>query len=220
VLIVVLARNELRRPLQLRTMAIAAGCAILFSSAYLSLREASRQRPVVEALADIPGQAVKARAILGSSPVFDQFFIATNRIPATSPYRNGGELAQGLAGQVPSFLYPGKPEANDTSFRKLIWGERFLAGRPIGAAGSFYRDFGFVGILAGGLLFGIFARALTGLRVRAGGTEGRALRTALFVTGVLLVFVFTVGGYSLAFGYALTIGLPMALAITVFARSR
>ncbi len=46
------------------------------------------------------------------------------------------------------------------------------------------------------------------------------MRVALFVLGVLLTFIFTVGGYTLAVGYALTIALPVVLAITLFARPR
>ncbi len=219
-LVVAIALHELRRPWRPRTLVLAMVGAILFSSAYLSLREGSRERPVSEAIADVPRQAVKARAILGASPVFDQLLIATNRIPAASPYRWGGELAQAAAAQVPSPIYPGRPELTDTSFRKLVWGERFLAGRPIGAAGSFYRDVGFAGVLLGGLLFGVLARALTGLRARVGGEEGRPVRGALFVLGVLLTYIFTVGGYSLAFGYAMTMAPPVVLAFAVFARPR
>ncbi len=218
-LVVAIGLNELRAPWRPRTLLLAMAGAILFSSAYLSLREISRERPVGEALADVPAQAVKARALLGTSPVFDQLLIATNRIPAAWPYRHGGELGQALASQVPRALHAGRPESNDTSFRKLVWGERFLAGRPIGAPGGFYRDFGFAGVVAGGLLLGLLARALTGLRVGGGPPEGRPVRAALFVLSVLLTYVFTVGGYALALGYALTIALPVALAITVFARS-
>jgi hypothetical protein len=217
-LVVVIALNERGRAWRPRTLLLGMVAAILFSSAYLTVREGAREKPVVEALADAPAQAVKARAILGASPVFDQVLIATNRIPAASPYRYGGELRQAVASQVPSMLYPARPEANDTSFRKLIWGDRFLAGRPIGAAGGFYRDLGFIGVVLGGLLVGVLARALTGLRAQAGGEEGRSVRVALFVVGVLLTFIFVVGGYSLAFGYALTIALPVVLAMTFFAR--
>lgn len=219
-LVVVIALHELHRPWTPRLLLTGMAATILFSSAYLSLREGARERPVTEALADVPQQAVRARAILGTSPVFDQVLIATNRIPAASPYRYGGELSQAVRSQIPSALYPDRPEANDTSFRKLVWGDRFLAGRPIGAAGSFYRDFGFAGVLAGGLLFGLLARALTGLRASAGGEAGRPARVALFVLGVLLTFIFTVGGYALTFGYALTIALPVVLAFSVFARAR
>ena len=94
------------------------------------------------------------------------------------------------------------------------------AGRPIGATGSFYRDFGFAGVLLGGLLVGLLARALTGLRAGAGDEAGRPVRASLFVLGVLLMFIFTVGGYTLAFGYALTIAVPVVLAFAVFARPR
>ncbi len=218
-LVVAIALHEHRR-WSPRLLLGAMAAAILFSSAYLSLREGARERPVVEALADVPAQAVKARALLGTSPVFDQVLIATNRIPAASPYRWGGELSQAVRSQIPSALYADRPEPNDTSFRKLVWGDRFLAGRPIGATGSFYRDFGFAGVLLGGLLVGLLARALMGLRAAAGDEAGRPVRTALFVVGVLLTFIFTVGGYTLAFGYALTIALPVVLAFMVFGRPR
>ena len=220
VLVVVIALHELKRPWSPRLLLAGMAGAVLFSSAYLSLRESARERPVKEALADVPAQAVKARALLGTSPVFDQVLIATNRIPAASPYRWGGELSQAVRAQIPSILYPARPEPNDTSFRKLVWGDRFLAGRPIGAAGSFYRDFGFLGVLFGGLLLGLLARALCGLRAQCGDDPGRPVRVALFVLGVLLTFIFTVGGYTLAFGYALTIALPVVLAFTIFARPR
>lgn len=219
-LVVAIALHERRRPWSPRLLLGAMAAAILFSSAYLSLREGARERPVVEALADVPAQAVKARALLGTSPVFDQVLIATNRIPAASPYRWGGELSQAVRSQIPSVLYADRPEPNDTSFRKLVWGDRFLAGRPIGATGSFYRDFGFAGVLLGGLLVGLLARALMGLRAAAGDEAGRPVRAALFVLGVLLTFIFTVGGYTLAFGYAITIALPVVLAFTVFGRPR
>ena len=219
-LVVVIALHELHRPFSPRVLIAAMAGAVVFSSAYLSLREIARERPVAQALADVPAQTLKARALLGTSPVFDQLLIATDRVPVASPYRWGGELSQAVRSQLPSIVYPDRPEPNDTSFRKLVWGERFLAGRPIGAPGSFYRDFGFGGILVGGLLFGVLARGLTGLRAKAGEEGGRAVRVALFVIGVLLTFIFTVGGYTLAFGYALTMALPVVLAMTVFARPR
>lgn len=219
ILLVVLAWHERVRPFRLRTVATVGLTAILFSSAYLTLRQDSGTRPFNEAILDVPGNAVDARAILGASPVYDQVFAETNIVPRAAPYRYGGEFAQGLLGQVPSIIYPGKPEANDLTFRKLVWGERFQAGRPVGAAGEFYRDFGFAGIAVGSLLFGIIARALTGLRARAGAAEGRELRIALYVIGLLLLYQFTVGSYSLAIGSGLAVAIPLALALRIFARS-
>jgi hypothetical protein len=144
--------------------------------------------------------------------------MATNTVPARAPYRYGGEIAQGALGQVPRFVYPGKPDANDTSFRRLIWGETFKAGRPIGAVGEFYRDFGFAGIIIGALLLGVLARGLTGLRAAAGGERGRELRAAVFVLSLVLLYQFLVGSYSIVFGQALAMGIPLLLAIKVFAR--
>jgi len=218
VLLVVLAWHERVRPFRLRVVALVGVGAILFSSAYLTLRQDSGQRPLKDAIVDVPRHAVEARAILGASPVFDQVFAEMNLVPRASPYRHGGELAQGILGQVPSAIYPGKPEANDLTFRKLVWGERFQAGRPVGAAGEFYRDFGFAGIAIGSLLLGIIARALTGLRARAGEAAGRELRIGLYVVGLLLLYQFTVGSYSLVFGNGMAVAIPLVLALRIFAR--
>lgn len=219
VLLTVLAWSETVRPWRIRTLAVAAVIGLLFASAYLTLREDTRNRPFSEAIRDVPANAVNARTILNSSPVFDQLFMATNFIPESAGYRYGGELSQAVRGNLPGLLYEGKPESTDVTFRKLIWGERFLAGRPTGAPGEFYRDFGFAGIIVGSLLFGIFARGLSGLRARAGGEAGRPLRIALFVVGLLLLYQFAIGSYSLAFGSALAIGLPLFLGLKVFGRS-
>lgn len=218
ILLVVLAWHERVRPYRLRSVAIVGFSAILFSSAYLTLRQDTGTRPISEAIVDVPRNAVDARAVLGASPVFDQVFAEVNLVPRATDYRYGGEFAQGLLGQVPSVIYPGKPEANDLTFRKLVWGERFQAGRPVGAAGEFYRDFGFPGVLLGSLLFGIIARGLTGLRSAAGGVGGRELRIALYVIGVLLLYQFTVGSYSLVFGSGLAVMFPLVLALRIFAR--
>ena len=170
-------------------------------------------------MSSIPKYAVNVQAILNSSPVFDQFLEETDYIPTNARYRYGGELLQGLEGQIPRFITPNKPEATDVTFRQLIWGNEFLAGRPTGAAGEFYRDFGFLGIIVGGLLVGIVAQGMTGLRVRVGGTAGRPLRTCLFVVGMLLLFQFLIGSYSLVFGEALEVGIPLCIAVLLFGRS-
>ncbi|MDX6719976.1 MAG: O-antigen polysaccharide polymerase Wzy, partial [Solirubrobacteraceae bacterium] len=217
-LLVVLAWHERVKPFRLRVLVSVGIATVLFSSAYLTLRQDSGSRPLKDAIVDLPRHAFDARAILGASPVYDQVFAEMNLIPKAEGYRYGGEFAQGILGQVPSVIYPDKPEANDITFRKLVWGERFLAGRPIGAAGEFYRDFGFVGIVFGSLLFGVIARALTGLRANVGAPAGRELRIAIYVLGVLLAYQFTVGSYSLVFGSGLAVAVPLFLALRIFAR--
>jgi hypothetical protein len=217
-LLVVLAWNERVRPWRGRTMAIAAVCGLVFASAYLTLREDVRDRPLLAAIANIPHHIVDVRAMLNASPVFDQLLAETNFIPAVAPYRYGGELAQGVLGQVPSIVYPAKPEATDVTFRKLLWGERFLAGRPVGFAGELHRDFGFPGILLGGLLLGILARALTGMRSRAGALPGRELRALVYVVCLMLLYQCLIGSWSLVFGSALAIAIPLVLAVRIFAR--
>jgi hypothetical protein len=217
-LLVVLAWNERVRPWTGRQMAAAAIAGMLFASAYLTLREDVRNRPLLSALANIPSHVVDVRSMLNASPVFDQLFAETNFVPAAVPYRHGGELAQGALGQIPKIIYPKKPEATDVTFRKLLWGERFLAGRPVGIAGELHRDFGFPGILIGGLLLGIGARALTGLRARVGPAAGRELRALLFVIGLLLLYQCLIGSWSLVFGSALAIAIPLVLGVRIFAR--
>ena len=218
ILLLLVAWNELRQPLRLRVLVPAAVLAVLFAAAYLGVREDQHARSLSQVVSAAPRYAVDVATILNSSPVFDQLLEETNYVPASAGYRHGGELAQGILGQVPRFVYPGKPEATDITFRKLIWGDRFLAGRPVGAAGEVYRDFGFPGIAFGGLLVGVLARMLTGLRVRSGPPEGRRFRALLFVVGMLLLYQFLVGSYSLVLGSALEIAIPLLLALGLFAR--
>ena len=217
-LLVALAWNERVRPWSGRQMATAALAGVLFASAYVTLREDVRNRPFLAAVASIPRHAVDVRSMLNASPVFDQLLAETNFIPAAAPYRHGGELAQGALGQIPKIIYPGKPEATDVTFRKLLWGERFLAGRPVGIGGELHRDFGFPGILLGGLLLGIGSRALTGLRSRVGAPAGRELRALLFIVGLMLLYQCLIGSYSLVFGSGLAIAIPLVLAVRIFAR--
>jgi hypothetical protein len=218
ILLMLLAVNGLGKPIRVRTLVGLAVAGLLFSSGYLAVRESAGTRPFSQIVTAIPGYAINGQVILNSSPVFDQLFEETNYIPLHAGYRYGGELGQGLLSVAPRFLYPGKPAATDTTFRQLIWGTEFAAGRPVGAAGEFYRDFGFPGVIIGALLIGIFARALTGLRARVGGPEGRSLRVALFVVGVVLLYQSIVGSYSIVFGSALELGIPLFIALKCFAR--
>lgn len=217
-MMVLVARNELVREVRMRGMVLAIVGVAVFSSAYLSFRESAHERSFLETLARVPAFAVDVRPLLNASPVYDQFLIATDYVPSRAPYRYGGELAQGVLGNVPSFLNPAKPESNDISFRKLIWQERFGAGRPIGVAGEWYRDFGFLGFVVGGTLLGILVQGLTGLRRRAGGPEGREFRTAGYVVGFVLLFEFLIGSWSLIFGLMLEILFPLLLATTLVTR--
>ena len=218
ILLVLLTVNELGRPIRVRVLVGCAIAGLLFSSGYLAVRESAGTRPFSQIVTSIPGYAITAQVILNSSPVFDQLFEETNYVPLHAGYRYGGELGQGLLSVAPRFLYPGKPVATDVTFRQLVWGDEFAAGRPVGAAGEFYRDFGFPGVIVGALLIGIFARALTGLRTRMGGPEGRSLRVALFVVGVVLLYQSIVGSYSIVFGSALELGIPLFIALKCFAR--
>ncbi len=218
ILLMLLAWNETHKPIRPRVLVATATAAILFSSAYLSVRESSRTESFGSVIVNVPKYAVDFRAILSSSPVYDQLFVAVEHVPERSGYRYGGEFGQGLLGTVPRVVYPGKPESTDVSFRKLIWGDRFLAGRPISAAGEFYRDFGWIGVVVGSLLFGVVTRVLTGLRARAGPADGRALRAAVFVVGLVLLYQFAIGSWSILFGSGLAIGIPLFLALRVFAR--
>jgi hypothetical protein len=216
ILLALVAFSEVVRPLPLRVFIPAVVCAALFAAGYLAAREdTTEHRSFTQIAASVPQHAFDVRAILNSSPVFDQFLEETDYIPAHAGYRYGGELGQGLAGQIPRFLDPHKPVSNDTSFRELIWGNEVGGGRPVGAVGEFYRDFGFVGVAIGGILLGFVIRAMMGLRARCGADAGRSLRTCLLVVGVLLLYQFLVGSYSLVFGEVLELGIPLAIALAV-----
>jgi hypothetical protein len=218
-LLVAIVYNYTSRPIPLRVLVPAAIVGMLFFSTYLAVREATRTEPIASVLPDVPGYALDVRGLLNTSPVFDQFLEASIYIPQSSPYRYGGEFFSGISGQVPRVLYPGKPDPNDTEFRRLIWGERLQAGRPIGLVGGLYRDFGFAGIAFGAFLFGMLARGVAGLiPPDEAPSEGRRLRIALFAISAVVLYEFVVGGYSIAFGLAIQLFLPLLLAIKVFTR--
>lgn len=213
VVVCLLAYNELGGRVRLRVLVPCTIVALLFAGAYLCVREGSSGRPFNEVVKDVPRYAVDVRSVLNSSPVYDQLLEEVDYIPSRAGFRHGGELAQGVLGQIPRFVYPVKPEATDTTFRRLIWGEYFLAGRPTGAAGEFYRDFGFVGAAVGALLLGLLARGLTGLRARAGGPAGRQVRVIGYVVGCLFLYQALVGSWSVVLGSALELGIPLGLAL-------
>ena len=83
--------------------------------------------------------------------------------------------------------------------------------------GDLYNDFGFPGIAVGGLLAGILARVLLGL-LREERSPGRESRVVFYAMSLVLLYVFVTSTYSVALGFCLSYGLPLAVAIYGFGR--
>jgi oligosaccharide repeat unit polymerase len=219
VLMLVVVIHYRWRPWRLREIA-AAGLAILaFASVSLAVREGADDKPLGEALRDAPAYALDGRAILNDLNAFDFVLYATQVRPFERPYRHGGGLVDAVRSYVPGAIDPGKPEGGDIVFRKEVWGDAYGAGRPPTVVGDLYSDFGFAGVGVGALLLGLAARILLGL-VRDLRTAGREYRVALYALALVLLYEIVTSTYSVALGFALTLGIPLLVAIHGFGRLR
>jgi oligosaccharide repeat unit polymerase len=101
----------------------------------------------------------------------------------------------GLSAAVPSPLYPGeKPVSNDFWFREQLWGERFQAGRTYTLPGELWIDFGWIGVVVGGFLFGRLSRRLLRLVSRPTSVFAPIVYSvAAVVFATLLFFVYQNG---------------------------
>jgi oligosaccharide repeat unit polymerase len=207
------------RPWRLREIAAAALVILLFATTSLAVREGAKNKSLGEALTDAPEYSVDARAVLNDVNAFDFVVFATQVRPYDRSYRYGGGIVDAVRSYVPAQIDSGKPQGGDIIFRKEVWGDEFRAGRPPTLVGDLYSDFGFVGVGVGALLVGLLARALLGLisDLRA---PGREYRVAFYALAVILLYELVTSTYSVALGFAITLGIPLVVAIHWFGRLR
>jgi oligosaccharide repeat unit polymerase len=130
------------------------------------------------------------------------FRSALGVIPAIVPYQHGS-LTFGVLLQ----LLPGRHPSSDYFFKSILGHEFVGAGEPASLLGTFYADFGMVGIVLGMFATGLFVKAV----------YVQMFRGSL---GWLLVYCFLwqklVGGlYGGLFTYVIEILLPIAWMISV-----
>jgi hypothetical protein len=194
---------------------------VVFASGLLSVRQATTDRPVGEALKSAPTYILDPRGVLNDLNEFDYLFEATAVIGsphdyrAPAPFQYGKGFWQAIHPFVPAAMDPDRPESRDQEFRKILWGDTYGAGRPYTIIGDFWNDFGFPGVIVGSLLFGVLARAMLGLVAPASAGPGRQYRVVLYAMGIVLLYVAVTTTYSVTVSFLLVIALPFLIAMHV-----
>jgi hypothetical protein len=158
------------------------------------------------------------RFILGNdTEMFAIMSIAGHEVPERVPHAPGVTVASLLANPVPNSVWPGKPQSADIQlYEKLFPREAAynLAGTAPSMFGGFYYDSGFLGIVVGAFLVGLFwgmcfvflkanpenagvrllyASLLPFTIILLRGNPTDSLARALYVTGPLVAFLWVVG---------------------------
>jgi hypothetical protein len=189
---------------------------LLLGSALLSVRQTTADQSFGEALLSAPDYIVNPNGILNDFTEFDNLFMATSLIPSQRDYGYGQGILDAVTSFVPEPILPGKPESTDQEFRRFVWGEKRTLGRPYTVVGDLYNDFGFPGIAAGSVLFGIVARGLLALVRAPAGLPGRRYRVALYAIGLSIFYMALATAYTLPIAFFIEFALPFLIAVHVF----
>jgi len=112
--------------------------------------------------------------------------------PEQEPFKYGGTLAVVALGFIPRAIWPDKPMGHGKEITVYYDGPMYKpsAAFSVGSTmvGGFWVDFGWVGVVAGGLLMGIVCRMITAYGVK-GMRNGRQFRASR----VLIVAVLVIG---------------------------
>jgi hypothetical protein len=182
----------------------------------LAIRQATTVQPFREALSTGLRTGPSPASVLNDSSAFDALAALVAIVPSELPHQHGRRLVEGIAsGALPEAVYAGtKPESMSVTFRRMLFGERFGAGRPYTLPGELWLDFGLVGVLLGGLLVGVAARFLGDA---VAGRNGRAAPvTVAGYAGLLVAFwVLLQGTWDLGVAVAVLNLLPLALGVVL-----
>lgn len=97
------------------------------------------------------------QASVGTNSIyFDAAMLSFRDWPSVYPLRSGEDFYNGVVGVVPRALWSGKPEAIPPGnwFRR-VYEPRKVNGWPMGAGALWYLNFGWLGLLLGGLFSGV-----------------------------------------------------------------
>lgn len=107
---------------------------------------------------DVYADASMARqaSIATNSIMFDAAMLSFRDWPSQRPYRGGEDFVNGTLGVVPRVLWADKPTAIPPGkwFRQVYEPQK-INGWPMGAGALWYLNFGWLGLLLGGLLSGL-----------------------------------------------------------------
>ena len=215
-LALVVVVNYLWRRWRMRELLVCGVLLLVFASSVVVLRTVAGEENLSEGVSASADHVLDERVILNDLTAFDNVLVATAIYGRERPHEHGGFLVDAVRSYVPRRIDAGKPEGGDILFRRVMWGERFIAGRPPSAVGDFFIDFGFWGVALGALVLGAVCRFL--LALLDSRPTGREYRVALFALLLVVLYEFLVGTLSIAIGFALTLVLPFLVAAQVFGR--
>lgn len=91
-----------------------------------------------------------------NSTYFDAAMLSFRDWPQPYEFRNGEDFVNGTLGVVPRFLWENKPEAiAPGQWFRQVYEPQKVNGWPMGAAALWYLNFGWPGLLVGGLITGL-----------------------------------------------------------------
>lgn len=106
---------------------------------------------------DVYAQAGPARqaSLATNSILFDASMLSFRDWPEHNRYRNGEDFYAGAVGVVPRFLWHGKPTAiSPGKWFRQVYEPGKVNGWPMGAGALWYLNFGWWGLVVGGLISG------------------------------------------------------------------
>ncbi len=184
------------RGLPKKRVAVTLGALIVFFSVWGTIRS----QPLIEMMGARGGDSrVVARIPLhmgyfkSVSEPFEVASLVIDIYPAQQPYEHGKTLLVTLLGFIPRSAWPDKPVGIGQALTRYTDGFLFehASGHSIAPTlvGDFYANFGAVGVVLGGLLFGIACRvvaayAATGMQGGLQFSAARVLIPSAFVSGL------------------------------------
>jgi hypothetical protein len=139
---------------------------------------------------------------------FDASMLAFRDWPASFSYRNGLDFYNGAMGSIPRKLWPAKPDPLPGKWFRQVYEPQVKNGWPVGTPTIWYLNFGWVGLIIGGIISG----ALIGWVARRSRAAPRS-GINIAMTFNMMLLVLPLGWVSQTPLLWLTWGLPMVLVL-------
>jgi oligosaccharide repeat unit polymerase len=187
-MVVISSRRKADRPnVQLAVRVIAAALLVIAVASFLRDTRDNLIQPKADH--SFSQQSFWRRASLGVNGVyFDASMLAFRDWPDSQQFRDGEDFRNGLLGTVPRRLWPDKPDPLPGKWFRNVYEPEVKNGWPVGTPTLWFLNFGWLGLVVGGLfsgaLYGEFTR-----RARAAPRNG----INIAMTFVFAVLAFPMG---------------------------